>query len=122
MKKLKILVGTVALFAIVVVNVWNAATCFQNTNLTELKMEDVENYAVADPPEDNSIEAFISIFHNVKTQRQEVIPCSGTTERITRYYTPFYYEQKITIRWQGTEGHCHEQSQNFCFEWECTPN
>ena len=44
MKKLKFLVGAVALFAVVAVNVWNAATVFQGT---ELGIADVE--AMANP-------------------------------------------------------------------------
>ena len=46
MKKLKFLVGAVALFAVVAVNVWNAATTMQ-TN--ELDVEDVEFISEAEP-------------------------------------------------------------------------
>ena len=46
MKKLKFLVGAVALFALVAVNVWNAATTLRGSDLS---LADVE--AMADPPE-----------------------------------------------------------------------
>ncbi len=43
MKKLKILVGAVALFAVVVVNVWNAATTLRGSDLSLADVEAMAN-------------------------------------------------------------------------------
>ena len=118
MKKFKLIVGAMALFALVVANVWNAATTFQET---ELKVTDVENIAVGDPIE-SLVNSIIGVLRAAKTQRLEVIPCSGQTTYVTKYYTPFYYEQEHTVKWQGTEAHCHELSKSLCWEYDCIRN
>ncbi len=72
MKKLKILVGAVALFALVVVNVWNATTVFRGT---DLDIADVE--AMANPEGIDDVGGFKE--HGIKTPQR----CSVQVKVVT---------------------------------------
>lgn len=119
MKKLKFLVGAVALFAIVVVNVWNAATVVKASGLD---VADVEAMAQL-PCETDWSTLFTDMFRQfdnhwiVKTE-----PCTGTTHIIIAgsYPLPPYYERTYT--WHGTIGSCFDDGNQYCFPWDCTPN
>ena len=65
MKRLKLLVGAVALFAIVVANVWNAATTLTGS---ELRVANVE--AMANPEGQNDVDG--------KKKVPDVYPCYVT--------------------------------------------
>ncbi len=115
MKKLKFLVGAVALFALVAVNVWNAATTLRGS---DLDVEDVEAMAV--DPEYLYEYSVVGKYSNIWWLDE--VPCTGSTVtyviiRSGGSDSESYYEYVTT--WTGKKGICRADADQFCFPYEC---
>ena len=115
MKKLKFLVGAVALFALVAVNVWNAATTLRGS---DLDVEDVEAMAV--DPEYLYEYSVVGKYSNIWWLDE--VPCTGKTTEVyqdlPRNGRPTRIQTHVTT-WTGKKGICRADADQFCFPYEC---
>ncbi|MBR4350381.1 MAG: hypothetical protein IKP99_06625 [Bacteroidales bacterium] len=104
MKKFKLIVGAVALCALVVANVWNAATTLKVSGLI---IEEVEALA------------------QMEEEEWQPFPGSGifgTIHKNACIVIQYHSAYGGHTTWPGTEGVCVEDSQYSCWPWDCRKN